>query len=184
MSLDKDNLFEVQVIREKDLYSAISKNKAIMELAEKLKVNTDIRKLICMIAEETLKFHNLIKKKKKDLKEKTCFRCQEKGHLAKNCIKQVICKFCGKNHWSRLCPETVCQDCKRHHKTGQCRAKDEYCKWYKKFKLGHNSKNCPYAMPLKRIMKMEKVIIKTRSKSNGRFRFRGRFKKFKFKFKK
>ena len=61
---------------------------------------------------------------------------------------------------------------------------DLYCKWCNKFNGGHSSKDCPYATPLKKIMKMEKIIVKRRAKSNFKYRFRGRFRKFRRRFKK
>lgn len=33
-----------------------------------------------------------------------CFRCQEPGHISMQCKNDLLCKLCGANHDSRLCP--------------------------------------------------------------------------------
>ena len=185
MKIDQvNNLLVNQVVVKKDLYQMIITNKEIKELNSKVNLSNDIIKLFCMIMEETLKFHRLVRKKKKDIKEKICYRCQSKGHLAKYCINQVTCKICAENHWTKWCPKKICDKCKKRHKEGQCKVANQYCRWCNKFSVGHESKNCPYAMPIKRIMKMEKVILKTRSKSIGKFRFRGKIKRYRKRFRK
>ena len=44
---------------------------------------------------------------KPDVKEKTCFNCGKKGHLAENCPEPKKCSHCGrKDLWQRIQGET------------------------------------------------------------------------------
>lgn len=50
----------------------------------------------------TYKNHVILKhEEEKEHKNKTCYKCHKKGHIAKNCNK--YCKTCGKNHNSNEC---------------------------------------------------------------------------------
>jgi len=47
----------------------------------------------------------------KSFSEKTqCYKCQGFGHNPKNCNKKPVCRYCGKNHYTKT---HVCRECKK-----------------------------------------------------------------------
>lgn len=106
---------------------------------------------------------------KKKPKEIVCFRCQEKGHVAKDCKGNVKCKHCGKQHFTRECPTRDCKECGKRHPLGQCRKKDKWCKWCRVWGK-HDTKECPDGGILKRLTKLEKMTIPRRPNSTFGFR--------------
>ena len=132
-----------------------------------------IVKITNKILENKLKQLGLKEPRKKKIKEIVCFRCQEKGHVAKDCKGTIKCKHCMQEHFTRECPTRDCKDCGKRHPPGHCRKKDKWCKWCRVWGK-HETKECPNGDILKRLTKLEKVTIPRRPNSTFKLkRFQG-----------
>ena len=132
-----------------------------------------VMKITNLALEKQLQKLGLLKEKKQKVKPTICFRCQEKGHLARNCKNSVKCKYCAKEHFTRECPDRICQTCKKKHPKNQCPKANSWCKWCRIWNK-HATKDCPNGGILKRLTKLEKLSIPPRPRSLGRFKmFRG-----------
>jgi hypothetical protein len=132
-----------------------------------------IVKITNKILENKLKQLGLKEPVKKKIKEVVCFRCQEKGHVAKDCKGTVKCKHCMQEHFTRECPTRDCKDCGKRHPPGHCRRKDKWCKWCRVWGK-HETKECPNGGILKRLTKLEKMSIPRRPNSTFKLkRFQG-----------
>ena len=124
--------------------------------------------VICRITQKTLEKKliemGLMKLPKKQ-KKVVCYRCQGLGHMARNCKNQVRCKYCKKEHFTRECPDRICQKCGKKHPKDQCKKVNKWCKWCKSWNK-HESKDCPNSSILRRITKLENLKISTRNRSS------------------
>ena len=110
---------------------------------------------------------------KKPSKPVVCFRCQETGHVARECHGQLKCKYCAQAHFTRECPQKICKTCKKRHPKNQCKKVNKWCKWCRVWNK-HSTEECQNANILKRLAKLENIrpIPRTRPGSKSR-RVRG-----------
>lgn len=128
-----------------------------------------IVKITNSILESKLKQLGLREPVKKKPKEVICFRCQEKGHVAKECKGKIKCKHCNQEHFTRECPTRDCKTCGKRHPPNQCRKKDKWCKWCRVWGK-HETKECPDGGILKRLTKLEKLTTPRRPNSTFKLR--------------
>lgn len=151
-----------------------------MKKAQETALLTVVVHLATAVTSQVLKKRGLIKDQYKPKKEQVCFRCQEKGHLARACTNPAKCKHCGENHLTRNCPKSLCKDCQKKHPKGHCKKTDIYCKICNVWGL-HKAENCPNKGLVGRLRKLEQVLPRSRPKSTrfqrrerGQFPRRGR----------
>lgn len=172
---------------EKDIEDIIQKavpKEELGKLIQELKMNqrqaeallTMVVKLATTVTSEVLKKLGLIKDKPKPKKELVCFRCQQKGHLARACTNPAVCKHCSQNHLTRDCPQSLCEKCHKKHPKGHCKKTDVYCKICSVWGL-HKAENCPNKGLVSRLKRLEKILPRSRPKST---RFPRREKKGQF----
>ena len=68
-----------------------------------------------------------------------CYKCQQFGHIAKNCFKQAQCAICAEEHNTRDCKNSeklTCTNCGENH-----RADDPDCNYYKRASKKKSSNN-------------------------------------------
>jgi len=75
--------------------------------------------------------------------ETQCYRCDEMGHLARDCIRDKSCLKCGNaEHSTRNCPQTLCFYCNTiGHVSAECPEKSKnVC--FRCNKKGHSARQC------------------------------------------
>ena len=68
-----------------------------------------------------------------------CYKCQQFGHIAKNCFKKEICANCAEEHNMLSCKNSnnlKCTNCGEKH-----RANDQECEYYRRMSKRKNSNN-------------------------------------------
>ena len=128
-----------------------------------------IEKITKIILEKTLVKEAFKKAEKKVTRKVICFRCQETGHIARDCKGTIKCKHCGQKHFTRECPTRECKECGKRHPKGQCKKTDKWCKWCRVWGQ-HTTKECQSANILKRLAKLEKIRPSLRPKSLAKTR--------------
>jgi hypothetical protein len=135
-----------------------------MQEAQVKALTTIVVKLATVVTRDVLKKQGLIKDKIKPKREQVCFRCQQKGHLAKVCVNPAVCKHCKGQHLTRFCPKSLCEKCGKKHPKGHCRKTDTYCKICSVWGL-HKADNCPNRGLVGLLLRLENVLPRNRPNS-------------------
>ena len=130
---------------ESDLVSKKLKTKSIVQMIKKDNDNTQIKLPLYIVTfDKSVNISDIVKNSKicnciiqwekfKNVKGVTqCFKCQQFGHIAKNCFREPKCMKCAQSHNSKDCPVIHTEIVKCVNCAGNHMANDKTCAIFNK----------------------------------------------------
>jgi hypothetical protein len=156
-TLPEDNNELIEKLIDKNNISR-SINNFTMKIIYRKKIRLDKAELIVLeVDKETYKYIMESRKKhlfidwesivvKNHIKVIQCYKCQNYGHISKNCTKSECCMNCSGQHNSKECTnkeKKICTNCVYRNKKNNSNMKTDHCA---------NDRNCPlYSELLKKL---------------------------------